>query len=248
MWGINVMSSSSNTIYNNYFNNTNNSYFIGSIYGNNWNITKKAGTNIIGGAYLGGNFWSNPNGSGFSQTCADTDRDGICDENYSLSDENIDHLPLILPQNLSPVADCGTDKLRCENVGSPVRFNGSKSYDIDGSIVSYEWDFADGYSYKGIDYVPAHMYSFYRWNVTAYQPFIVNLTVTDNSGLKNTTSQKVVIWIAGDANGDGKVNILDASIIGLKWGTADPCADLNNDGKVNILDASIIGLNWNKKA
>jgi hypothetical protein len=54
------------------------------------------------------------------------------------------------------------------------------------------------------------------------------------------------MWIQGDANGDGKVNILDASIIGLKWVTADSCADLNNDGKVTILDASIIGLNWGK--
>jgi hypothetical protein len=62
------------------------------------------------------------------------------------------------------------------------------------------------------------------------------------------TSVFVTIWIAGDANGDGKVNILDASVIGLKWGTTDPCADLNNDGKVNIIDASIIGLNWGKTA
>lgn len=72
--------------------------------------------------------------------------------------------------------------------------------------------------------------------------------MTDNSGLTNSTSQKVVIWIAGDTNGDGNVNIVDASIVGLKWGTKDACADLNNDGTVNIIDASIIGLNWNKKA
>jgi hypothetical protein len=76
----------------------------------------------------------------------------------------------------------------------------------------------------------------------------VNLTVTDNDGLTNSTSQKVIIWIAGDANGDGKVNILDASLVGIKWAGTDPCSDLNNDGKVNILDASIIGLNWGKIA
>jgi len=28
-----------------------------------------------------------------------------------------------------------------------------------------------------------------------------------------------------------------------QWSTADPCADLNNDARVNIIDASIIGLN-----
>jgi hypothetical protein len=66
--------------------------------------------------------------------------------------------------------------------------------------------------------------------------------------MTNRTSQKAVIWTAGDANGDGKVNILDASVVGMKWGSNDPCADLNNDRKVNILDASIIGLNWGKSA
>ncbi len=64
--------------------------------------------------------------------------------------------------------------------------------------------------------------------------------------MANRTSQNLTIWIAGDANGDGKVNILDASVVGLKWNGNDACADLNNDGKVNILDASIIGLNWGK--
>lgn len=93
-----------------------------------------------------------------------------------------------------------------------------------------------------------HTYAAYRWNGSAYQPFMVNLTVTDASSLTNKTSQKVVIGIAGDANGDGNVNILDASVVGLKWNANDHCADLNNDGKVNILDASIIGLNWGKLA
>jgi hypothetical protein len=144
---------------------------------------------------------------------------------------------------IPPVADCGTDKLKCENVGAPVQFDGSAS---SGSIVSYAWEFGD--ATNGTGAAPVHKYSTYRWNGTAYQPFTVNLTVTDNGGMTNNTSGKVVIWIAGDANGDGKVNILDASLVGLKWNSnpADPCADLNNDGKVNILDASIIGLNWGK--
>jgi PKD repeat protein len=122
------------------------------------------------------------------------------------------------------------------------------SYDPDGTIASYYWDFGDGTNGTGV--APVHKYSTYRWNGTAYLPFTVNLTVTDNSGMTNSTSGKVVIWIAGDANGDGKVNILDAALVGLKWNSnpTDPCADLNNDGKVNILDASIIGLNWGKSA
>ncbi|NOZ76930.1 MAG: CGP-CTERM sorting domain-containing protein, partial [Euryarchaeota archaeon] len=86
-------SSSNNTIYNNLFNNTNNFGFVDTIY-NDWNTTKTLGTNIIGGPYLGGNFWAYPNGTGFSETCPDADSDGICDSYYNLTSGNIDWLPL----------------------------------------------------------------------------------------------------------------------------------------------------------
>jgi parallel beta-helix repeat protein len=53
--GINLRDSNNNLIYNNYFNNMNNAYDNGN---NIWNITKTAGTNIVGGPHLGGNYWS----------------------------------------------------------------------------------------------------------------------------------------------------------------------------------------------
>ena len=65
------------------------SYFV-----NNWNTTKTPGINIIGGPNLGGNFWAYPNGTGFSQTCTDADKDRICDTQYTLDSNNIDYLPL----------------------------------------------------------------------------------------------------------------------------------------------------------
>jgi hypothetical protein len=145
-----------------------------------------------------------------------------------------------------PVANCGLDKLKCENVASPVLFNGSTSYDPDGTIISYYWDFGDGTNGSGV--LTTHKYTSYNWNGTAYKPFTATLKVTDNDGATGIDTQSVTIWIAGDANGDGKVNIMDASVVGLKWATSDPCADLNNDNKVNIMDASIIGLNWGKTA
>ena len=58
--GIFLYNSSNNTIYNNYFNNTKNAYDNGN---NIWNIAKTLGTNIIGGPYLGGNYWSDYNGT-----------------------------------------------------------------------------------------------------------------------------------------------------------------------------------------
>ncbi|MEX0621393.1 MAG: PA14 domain-containing protein [Candidatus Woykebacteria bacterium] len=48
----------------------------------------------------------------------------------------------------------------------------------------------------------------------------------------------------GDINGDGLVNIFDASILSSRWGTNDPDADLNGNGIVDIFDASILAANW----
>ena len=157
-------------------------------------------------------------------------------KNGTKVEDSVRTLPLnsILP----PIAICGSDKLKCENVASPVQFNAASSHDPDGSIISYFWEFGDGTTGTGV--APTHKYSAYRWNGFEYNHFTVNLTVTDNYGLINSTYQKVIIWKAGDVNGDGKVNIIDASIVGFKWGGSDPCADLNNDGKVNIIDVSMI--------
>lgn len=90
-YGIEIESSRKNKIYNNIFNNTNNFYFSSSKI-NTWNTTMQSGTNIIGGSFLGGNYWANPQGTGFSQTCKNGD--GICDKRYILDAENIDYLPL----------------------------------------------------------------------------------------------------------------------------------------------------------
>jgi len=58
-----------------------------------------------------------------------------------------------------------------------VDFNASASYDLDGSIVEYSWDFGDGHSGTGI--VTSHQYSMVG-------KYVVSLTVTDNSSLSNT--------------------------------------------------------------
>ncbi|KKH97020.1 hypothetical protein EO95_06595 [Methanosarcina sp. 1.H.T.1A.1] len=85
--------SSNNTIYNNYFNNVNNT-LIYSEANNTWNISKTSGESIVGGPYLGGNYWANPNGTGFSENCTDADRDGIADSSYEIVNGTFDYLPL----------------------------------------------------------------------------------------------------------------------------------------------------------
>ncbi|MDO8725737.1 MAG: DUF2341 domain-containing protein [Candidatus Methanoperedens sp.] len=102
-YGIYLYTTINNTIYNNIFINLNNIQFSGSNI-NIWNTTRQSGTNIIGGSYLGGNFWANPSGTGFSQTCTDADRDGICNSVYIIDVNNTDFLPL---STITPLSNSG---------------------------------------------------------------------------------------------------------------------------------------------
>lgn len=94
--------SAGNRIYNNYFNNTVNVQAENS-EGNIWNTTKTSGTNIVKGPCLGGNFWADLNGTGYSQTAEDSDFDGICDLPYNVSGSDFDYLPLAKPPSLHGV-------------------------------------------------------------------------------------------------------------------------------------------------
>ena len=62
--------------------------------------------------------------------------------------------------------------------------------------------------------------------------------------------EEVVVVVKGDANGDGKVNILDRTTLGLAViekkndslsAEGQFAADVNNDGKLNILDRTRLG-------
>jgi len=93
-----LSSSSSNLIHNNYFNNTNNAYDDGN---NLWSTAKTKGVNIIGGPWLGGNYWSDYVGE-------DMDGDGLGDTLLPYnSSGNVqtggDFLPLVKPAASQPV-------------------------------------------------------------------------------------------------------------------------------------------------
>ncbi|HEC94951.1 MAG TPA: PKD domain-containing protein, partial [Thermoplasmatales archaeon] len=73
-----------------------------------------------------------------------------------------------------------------------ITFDGSASYDGDGSIVNYTWDFGDGSVGYGVK--PTHVYM-------VAGTFDVLLTVKDNDGLTNTTKTTATIEL--DSDGDG---------------------------------------------
>jgi parallel beta-helix repeat protein len=96
LYGIYIYDGYNEQIYNNIFNNSVNAHtYSPSGFTSIWNVPKTAGVNIIGGPYMGGNYWSDYAGS-------DTDADGLGDTDIPYTsggqiDEagNGDNLPLV---------------------------------------------------------------------------------------------------------------------------------------------------------
>jgi hypothetical protein len=91
---ITIWNATNNLFYNNIFNATTNNYYNLEYSSNSWNTTKQLGYRIYGKGFTGGNYWTSPNGNGYSDTCNDTNTDGFCDTPYQLGDNDIDYLPL----------------------------------------------------------------------------------------------------------------------------------------------------------
>jgi len=84
---------------------------------------------------------------------------------------------------IPPVADVNVPSNASAN--QIIVFNASGSYDIDGIIISYQWDFGDGTTGSGVS--TEHVYE----NPGEYA---VNLVITDNNG--NTYSKTMTVNIA----------------------------------------------------
>jgi len=84
---------------------------------------------------------------------------------------------LVLSTNQTPTA-----MATAECTYRDCAFNGAASFDPDGSLVAYEWDFGDGTTSEEIS--PDHTY-------VDLGPFTATLTVTDNEGLTHTTTVDV---------------------------------------------------------
>jgi uncharacterized repeat protein (TIGR02543 family) len=79
-------------------------------------------------------------------------------------------------ENLAPVAKLVIGDLNQIYVNSEILFNGSLSYDPDGHIISWRWDFGDG------NFDTGEITSYRYQNTGKYN---ITLMVTDNDGLSN---------------------------------------------------------------
>jgi PKD repeat protein len=186
-----------NIVYNNYLDNDNyNVYDLGI---NQYNITKTPGINIIGGAYLGGNYWSDYVGS-------DTDGDYLGDDflPHNSSGKIIsggDMHPLVYssapPPNLPPDADFTYIPLAPTTLDMII-FDDNSS-DPDGHLINWTWDFDDGdFSY---DQNPNHQYSLPG-------TYTVTLTVQDNDYEYDSLNRLITVSLPDVVD----IGIIDANI------------------------------------
>lgn len=94
----------------------------------------------------------------------------------------------IVSQNVKPVADFSHSPLAPQS-GETVYFNAAASYDSDGRIVSYKWDFGDGASGSGETI--SHVY-----NVSQTKSFVVVLKVIDDAGDEGVKSEEIEVKAA----------------------------------------------------
>ena len=130
--------------------------------------------------------------------------------------------------NQSPVADANGPYTG--TVGVPLTLDGTGSYDPEGTIVAYDWDFGDGSTGSGA--APTHTY-------ITDGSFVVSLTVTDDIGDTGTDTSTATIGLGNqppvaDPNGPytGTVGVAvafdgsassdpDGSIISYSWDFGD---------------------------
>ncbi|HET8689706.1 MAG TPA: NosD domain-containing protein, partial [Methanosarcina sp.] len=163
-------------------NNLNNTVNINAPEGTEsvFNTTKTTGKNIIGGPYLGGNYWATPSGKGFSQTHSDKNRDGFADVPYKLDKSSIDNLPLIplkTPVAAFPASPVAAFSASPTSGKTPlnVKFTDKST----GSPTSWKWNFGDGMSSTAKN--PVHKY-------IKSGKYTVSLTVKNGKGSNSKTT------------------------------------------------------------
>ena len=106
--------------------------------------------------------------------------------NDGSADSNIATITINVVANIPPVANAGQDQTI--TVNNNAQLDGSGSYDPDGVLIIYEWDFTgDGtYEYSGIEPNTTH-------NYTTTGIYTATLRVTDNENVQAIDSAQITV-------------------------------------------------------
>jgi hypothetical protein len=165
--------------------------------------------------------------------------------NDGLDDSNVATVTITvnIVANNPPIAD--PNGPYSGTVGQPVQFDGSGSFDPDGTIIFYDWDFGD--SSPGTGVIPTHAYA-------APGTYIVSLTVTDDGGATDTSTTTATIndeavLCEGDFDCNGAVDATDVATFLADFGRSvfnNPCnsanqcnGDFDCDGSVAANDVAV---------
>jgi len=100
-------------------------------------------------------------------------------------------------------------------LGEQITFDASSSYDSDGNITNYEWDFGDGNVTNTTHEILNHSYS----EAGNYE---VTLTVTDDDGVTNSTTKEITVYPSTAIFDTGAPSNPYPSISGTHNGTITP--------------------------
>lgn len=175
-------------IYNNYFaENTFHTSDIYSIY-NRWNIDLTAGTNIMGGLFLGGNFWDTYMGE-------DLNGDSIGDTNtpFNCSGGIVnggDYLPLLFADYDPPIVQVlYPDGGEIFNVNATINIVWNASDDVDAFLsIDIEYSNDSGGIWHVISLNETNHGS-YEWNISDLpegSQYLVKVSATDKGGNNNS--------------------------------------------------------------
>ncbi|UCH89847.1 MAG: PKD domain-containing protein, partial [Thermoplasmata archaeon] len=103
-------------------------------------------------------------------------------------DNNIFYKNITVNKNAAPTAVLEVDSTEVKT-GQDITFDASKSYDPDGSVTSYYFDFGDGNNSGWIDK------SIFNYNYSNPGTFLIRLTVRDNYGGENSNDASMQIKV-----------------------------------------------------
>ena len=201
-------SSSNATIKNCFFNNTNNIDYSSSSSAKSLNETTPIlGTNIAGGPYLGGNAWLQAPGQNISESGNDTNFDGICDQNLTITGFGTDYYPLVY----------GGENMGIVNITSVPA--GALVY-IDGN--------STGRTTNASFYLPVGTHTFFLQKDELSSEKTIEIKSSENSDMIETLTHVTKIWNVSYHVGDG--NVTNVSNISSFIGSGDLVRIWGEDG------------------